>query len=72
MKTLPYERRPYMSTANAYALGGRPDKARALVAEYDAEVHDTAFRIAAAPVVHIALAEIALAEKRPLDAVREY
>ncbi|HKW11929.1 MAG TPA: protein kinase [Gemmatimonadaceae bacterium] len=72
LKTLSYERRPYMTTANAYAMAGRPDKARALVAEYDADVHDTAFRIAASPIVHITLAEIALAEKRPLDAVREF
>jgi eukaryotic-like serine/threonine-protein kinase len=71
-RTLPYERRPYFSAAVAYAQGGRPDKARAMLAEYDAEVRDSSYRLIASPGVHAILGEIALAEKRPLDAVREF
>jgi tetratricopeptide (TPR) repeat protein len=71
-RTLPVEQRPYFSAALAYANAGRPDKARALLAEYETDARDSAYRVRAAPVVHMVLGEIALAEKRPLDAVREF
>jgi tetratricopeptide (TPR) repeat protein len=72
LKTLPIDHRPYFSAAVAYAEAGRPDKARAMLAEYDAEVHDSTFRQNATAFIHVILGEIALAEKRPLDAVREF
>jgi tRNA A-37 threonylcarbamoyl transferase component Bud32/tetratricopeptide (TPR) repeat protein len=71
-KTLPIEHRPYFSAAIAYTEAGRPDRARAVIAEYDAEVHDSTFLRNTTPVVHTILGEVALAEKRPLDAVREF
>jgi tetratricopeptide (TPR) repeat protein len=43
-----------------------------MLAEYDAEVHDSTFRQNATAFIHVILGEIALAEKRPLDAVREF
>ena len=66
------DQRPYFSLAVAYARAGRPDKAHAVIAQFDGDVKDTALRRAGEPQRHAALAEIALAEKRPLDAVREF
>ncbi|MBA2685619.1 MAG: tetratricopeptide repeat protein [Gemmatimonadaceae bacterium] len=64
--------RPYLPAAELYALAGRPDRARALLAQYAAEVKDTALRRDQEPERHNALGEIALAERRPLDAVAEF
>jgi eukaryotic-like serine/threonine-protein kinase len=64
--------RPYLPVASAYALAGRPDRARAVLAQYAAEVKDTALKREQEPERHNALAEIALAERRPLDAVTEF
>ena len=73
IRSLPFERRPYYSSISAYALAGRPDKARALYAELEADIRDsTTFRTNASSGLHTLLGEIALAEKRPLDAVREF
>ena len=72
IRTLPVEERPYFSAAVAYANAGRPDKARGLLSEYEADAHDSAYKVRATPVFHLILGEIALAEKRPLDAVREF
>ena len=62
----------YFRTASVYALAGRPDKARAVLARYRADVHDTAQLREEEPASRVPLAEIALAERRPLDAVREF
>jgi tetratricopeptide (TPR) repeat protein len=72
LPTLPVEERPYFSVATYYAWAGRTDKARAMLAQFDAEVRDSSYRLVTAPSRHYALAEIALAEKHPLDAVREF
>ena len=71
-RTLPLEQRPYGSAAIAYADAGRPDKARALLAEFEADARDSAYKVRATPLFHLILGEIALAEKRPLDGVREF
>ena len=57
--------------ASVYALAGRADKARATIAQFDAEIKDTTVRRAFEPRRHGALAEIAIAEHRPRDAVNE-
>ena len=72
LRTLRVDQRPYTAIATYYAWAGRPDKARALLAQYDADVRDSAYRTTFSPAYHNALGEIALAEKRPLDAVREF
>jgi len=64
--------RPYFEAASIYALVGRPDKARQILAQYRAEVTDTALRRLQAAESHVPLAEIALAERRPLDALNEF
>jgi tetratricopeptide (TPR) repeat protein len=63
--------RPYGLLARTYALAGRPDKARAVLAQF-AAIKDTALYRSAQPQVHMALGEIALAEKRYREAVAEF
>jgi tRNA A-37 threonylcarbamoyl transferase component Bud32 len=67
----PFER-PDAKLAALYALAGRPERARALLAKYASEVRDSAALRSNEPARHRALAEIALAERRPLDAVEEF
>jgi eukaryotic-like serine/threonine-protein kinase len=60
----PEDQRPYFGMATAYAMAGRPDRAKALIAQYDSEVRDTTLRRFDQPFREGALAIIALAEKR--------
>jgi eukaryotic-like serine/threonine-protein kinase len=71
LRSLPVAQRPYNTLSNFYAWAGRPAKARDILAELDAEVTDTTLKAAYAPARHGMLAEILLAEKKPLDAVKE-
>jgi tetratricopeptide (TPR) repeat protein len=64
--------RPYFWMATVYALANRPDKARAVLAKYAAEVKNTAQLRDQLTDLHTTLGEIALAEKRPRDAVVEF
>ncbi|HXY30099.1 MAG TPA: protein kinase [Gemmatimonadaceae bacterium] len=64
--------RPDVMIATMYALGGRPDKARALLAQYVADAKDSAVLRQSELDRHTALGEIALAERRPMDAVTEF
>ena len=72
LRTLRVEQRPYLSVAAYYSWAGHPEKARAIMREFDAEVREPNLRIELGPSEHYALGEIALAEKRPLDAVKEF
>jgi tetratricopeptide (TPR) repeat protein len=64
--------RPYFLASSIYAIAGRPDKARQLMQRYRAEVTDTALRRLQTAASHVPLGEIALAERRPLDAIAEF
>ena len=64
--------RPWFNAAVGYALAGRPDKARAVLTQYTAAVRDTAQLRDQEPIVHTLMAEIALAEKRPREAIVEF
>jgi tetratricopeptide (TPR) repeat protein len=64
--------RPYLRAAQLYALAGRPDRARTLLSQYATDIKDSALIRQQEPQFHNALAEIALAEHRPLDAVTEF
>jgi tetratricopeptide (TPR) repeat protein len=61
--------RPYFATAELYARAGRPDRARAVLAQYDRDIVDTALKRERLPYRQRAEAEVALAERRPLDAL---
>ena len=71
LRSLPLLRRPYAGVATYYAWAGRPDKARAIYQQFSADVTDTTLRAAMEPGFHGIMAEILLAEKKPLDAIRE-
>jgi tetratricopeptide (TPR) repeat protein/tRNA A-37 threonylcarbamoyl transferase component Bud32/TolB-like protein len=64
--------RPYFALARAYAVANRPDRARAVLAKYAAETKDTAQLRDEQSDLHAVLGEIALAEKRPRDAIAEF
>jgi len=71
-KSVPVDDRQYFEIASVYAMAGRPDRARAVLAQFDADVKDTTLRRWFEPARHRALAEIALAEQRPRDAIEEF
>ena len=63
--------RPYLELALLYAEAGRPDRAKALISEFD-KVAPEGFRRLAGSERHGVLGSIALAERRPLEAINEY
>jgi eukaryotic-like serine/threonine-protein kinase len=63
--------RPYLALAIVYGLAGRADRARALVAEYDAAVARELQR-GEAPLRHSAAGLLALSERRYADAIAEF
>jgi tetratricopeptide (TPR) repeat protein len=71
LSSIPLQDRPYADLATAYARGGRPDRARAVLAEVR-QLGDTALLRAHEPELHATLGEIALAENRPRDAIAEF
>jgi hypothetical protein len=72
LRSLPVVDRQYLPIADVYAVGNRADRARAILAEYTADVKDTALVRDDQPQMHAALGEIALAEHRPQDALKEF
>jgi tetratricopeptide (TPR) repeat protein/tRNA A-37 threonylcarbamoyl transferase component Bud32 len=71
LSRLPEQDRPYSDLAIAYARAGRPDRARAVLAQAR-QLSDTALLRFRQPTLHLMLAEIALAEGRPREAVTEF
>jgi tetratricopeptide (TPR) repeat protein len=69
IRALPPPDRPYDIAARAYAFAGRPDKARAIVAERDRAITDTALLRLTRPRIERALGDIALAEKNGRAAI---
>ena len=74
LRSIPEEIRStaYAQLSQIYSMAGRPDRARALLAQMQSEIRDTSILRASQPARHSALGYIALAEKHPLDAVREF
>jgi len=68
---IPEQDRPYPYLARVYAAAGRPDRARAVLAQF-AQIKDTAYYRSRQSGVHEALGEIALAEKKFGDAIAEF
>ena len=64
--------RPYFAAATAYALAGRADKGRAVLEQYQRDITDTALTRRQTPGYHTALAEVALAEHKPMVALAEF
>jgi eukaryotic-like serine/threonine-protein kinase len=72
LRALNAEDRPYFSVAIAYARAGRPDRARAILGEYERDVRDTTLKRRLEYRLHGTLGEIALAENRTADAIAEF
>jgi tetratricopeptide (TPR) repeat protein len=62
--------RPYVGLAQVYALAGRPDRAREMLADYEKNTEGIAPDVVEA-TRHQLLSSIAMAENRYLDAARE-
>jgi tetratricopeptide (TPR) repeat protein/tRNA A-37 threonylcarbamoyl transferase component Bud32 len=71
LSALPQEDRPYGLLARVYSAAGRPDRARAILADFTG-LKDTSFVRRREPMMHQALGEIALAERRYGDAITEF
>jgi tetratricopeptide (TPR) repeat protein len=71
LTAIPERDRPYVLLARAYAVAGRPDRARAVLGQF-AQIKDTALYRSRQPAVHAALGDIAIAEKRFGDALAEF
>src|SRR5437764_2168074 len=70
LASIPAADRPYVGLAWLYAHMGRPDRARQLLAEYEAAIPEAVRR--SQPFRHGAAAEIAFAEGRVQDAIKGY
>ena len=71
LASYPADERPYLNLAWSYAMLGDVSRARALMAESAATVDSTRAR-ASEPFRTYILGTIAMAEKRPADALKEY
>ncbi len=69
---LPMVDRPYLFSAIVLARAGNATKARAMIARYRTEMTDTSIRRAQEAQLHSALGEIALGDRKPLDALEEF
>ena len=72
LRSLPDAERPDIGVAQLFAIAGRPDRAKAVLADFEASVRDTALRRDVQPDIHTARGWIALAEGKPQDAISEF
>jgi len=72
IRSIPQANRPYRGLATFYAMAKQPQRARAFLAQDDADMPDSTTRRIQEPGRHGVLGAIAMAEGRPLDAVREF
>ncbi|HEY8793678.1 MAG TPA: protein kinase, partial [Gemmatimonadaceae bacterium] len=72
VRSLEGDKSQYLSAAQLYALAGRPDRARAVLGQYVADVKDSALIRQNEPAFHTTMGEVDLAEHHPLDAVAEF
>ncbi len=69
---VPQVDRQYLGIATAYARLGKPAQANAMIARYRTEMTDASLRRVQEPDLQIVIAEIAIAEGKPLDAVAAF
>ncbi|HEY5219337.1 MAG TPA: hypothetical protein VIJ16_05985, partial [Gemmatimonadaceae bacterium] len=73
LRSFPADQAPYPQIATLYAMAGRADRARAVLAEMDAAyAHDPSLRAAMRPQQQRALGYVELAENHPLDALKNF
>jgi len=68
----PFDSRPYTGLASFFAAAGQPQRSRALLAQYDADMPDSTIRRIRQPERHAILGVIAQSEKRYSEAIREF
>jgi tetratricopeptide (TPR) repeat protein len=72
VRALSPDDRRYLDFSDLYAQAGRPDRARAVLASFQAAISaDTAYGRRKRPYYHMTLGVLALSERRPADAIRE-
>jgi tetratricopeptide (TPR) repeat protein len=71
-RALPMIDRPYLFASGMLARVGKPEKARAMLARYHAEMTDTSIARVQVNEVHYILGEIALASGKPREALEEF
>src|SRR4029078_11367048 len=71
-RELPMVDRPYLFAAVVLARAGDPTKARAMIARYRSEMTDTSIPRAQGAELHAALGQIALADRKPQEALVEF
>jgi tetratricopeptide (TPR) repeat protein len=71
IKSQPIAERQHFSIANTYAWAGKGDKARAILAQYDADVRDTTQLRAQLPQRTFSHALTLMADHKPADAIPE-
>ena len=71
-RDLPMVDRPYLFSAALLARAGNAAKAHAMISRYRAEMTDSSLGRAQDAELHAALGEIALADRKPLDALAEF
>jgi tetratricopeptide (TPR) repeat protein len=71
LRRLPFDQRPYVGVGVFFATAGRPQRARSLLALFDADMPDTSVRRIREPERHALVGVIARAEARYADAIRE-
>jgi tetratricopeptide (TPR) repeat protein len=71
-KQVPFDFRPYSGLVSFFAAAGQPQRARALLTQYQAEIPDSTVRRIRQPEIHGMQGAIAISEKRYSDAVREF
>jgi pentatricopeptide repeat protein len=64
--------RPYLSVALAYAMAGRPDRARQVVKQFETEVRDTALKRSLSAELQAVRGEILMAENKPREALSAF
>lgn len=72
LETMPLRERPYLDVVRAYAIAGKPARARAILDQATADSRDTVFARQWRRELHRALGEVALAEGRPKLAIVEF
>jgi tetratricopeptide (TPR) repeat protein len=72
MAGIPKPDRPYFTVVQALAVAGRPEPARALLADYARETTDTLQRRQNESAYHLATGEVLLAERRFPEALTEF
>ncbi|MEO7041997.1 MAG: tetratricopeptide repeat protein, partial [Gemmatimonadaceae bacterium] len=71
INNIPAPDRPYANLGSIYAMLGRTDKAKEVLAQI-AQISDSTTRLSFEPDAHTIRGEIALAENRGLEAVTEF